>query len=74
MGKEINLLRKYPKSKRNLKERENKKKRMLRILENLRDILVRGYEMMIEVYEVNGEYEQYFSEYNQRIPIMRGKL
>jgi len=47
---------------------------MLRILEKLRDILVRGYEIMIHSYEVNGEYEQYFSEYNQRIPIMRGKL
>ena len=32
MGKEINLLRKYPKSKRNLKERENKKKNSDRII------------------------------------------
>jgi len=47
---------------------------MIRILEKLYEILVESYEMMIKVQEINYEKEQYFTEYNQRIPIMRGRL
>jgi hypothetical protein len=47
---------------------------MIRILKKLYEILVESYEMMIKVHEINYENEQSFTEYNQRIPIMRGRL
>tara|TARA_B110001450_G_C17300493_1_gene351217 strand:+ start:307 stop:450 length:144 start_codon:yes stop_codon:yes gene_type:complete len=47
---------------------------MIRILEKLYEILVESYEIMIKVHEINYENKQYINEYNQRIPIMRGKL
>ncbi len=47
---------------------------MIRILKKLYEILVESYEMMIKSFEINYENEQYFTEYNQRIPIMRGRL